>query len=212
MKAKYDENPLYEFYNELKTVVEEYINDTFKEYPPVHSVIRHMLRNNGCKFALEDHSKEVYIMEENYCLCFISGAEGNNINDIFDIVDINGMTYLIIFMDSIYKDIIIDDAEPTDEIAATAKDIMGRSNGFDKIMKLTDVFIRSISNPAVFTSQLSTTAVANNYRLAPYIIASSILELCGPLEENDISGINLESLKDVKNVGIELNLRGIYDI
>lgn len=212
MKAKYDENPLYEFYNELKIVVEEYMNDTFKEYPPVHSVIKYILCNNGCNFDIEHHLKEVYIMDENYCLCFISGAYGNNINNIFDIIDINGMTYLIIFMDSIYQDIIIDNTEPTEEIDAIAKDMIGRCNGFDKIMKLTDVFIRSISNPAIFTSQLSTTSIANNYRLAPYIIASSILELCGPLEENDISGINLETLKDLKSIGIDLNLRGIYSV
>lgn len=212
MKVKYNENPLYEFYNELKTVIEEYNNDTFKEYPPVHSVIRYILLNNGCSFDNNNHSKESYIMDEDYCLCFISGAHGNSINKIFDMIDLNGMIYLIIFIDDIYNDIIVNDDNSTDEIASIAKDLIGRFNGFDKIMKLTDVFIRSISNPAIFTSQLSTTSIANNYRFASYIIAASILELFGPLEENDISGINLETLNDLKKIGIDLNLRGIYEV
>lgn len=210
MIGKYDENPLIELHNSLLTNIYNFLYNNIDDYTPIDSVAKAILANNGCGFSNTSYGKTEFIVNNSYGLYFIIGGVGNKVNDWFDFMEIKGMDYIVIFLDK-FKDFL---AKPDgkDEIALNAAIFMGKSIYFDMICKITEIFIAITTNPAVFTNQLSTSTSARNYRFAPSIIASNIIyQICGELNENDVSGVDYEFIKDiVENDKISLALYGIH--
>lgn len=210
MIGKYDNNPLIELYNSLLQNINNFLYNNIDDYEVIDPVAKAILANNGCGFSDEPYTKTEFIVNNSYGLYFIIGGIGNKVNGWFDFMEIKGMNYIIIFLDK-FKDFL---AKPDgkDEIALNASIFMGKSIYFDMICKITEIFIAITTNPAVFTNQLATSAAAKNYRFAPAIIASSIIyEICGELNENDISGVDYEFIKDiVVNNKVSLALYGIH--
>lgn len=209
MKTLFDNNPLKEFNDALEKEIKTLLNKNYKdEYESINSLIKVILMNNGCGFADESYGKSVFIMDNSYGIYFIIGGTGNKVNEFFDFINLNGMNYFVIFLD-VFKDIM--NKNKFNEIAEIAAEILGNSNYFYTITKLVNIFITTIANQATFTSTLSTTAMASNYRFAPYIIAGSIIyNIVGELNENDVSGIDYNDLTEIINSGkIDLALYGI---
>lgn len=210
MKAKYSNNPLKELYSELSKYISKFINNEYNAFDKIDNSIKLMLMNNACSFVCDNeiYAKEVSIMDDDFVLYFIIGGIGNNINKFYDVIEINGMIYLVIFLDE-FKDIIPKDINDNDNITSSAISFMGRFNVFESIVKLVNIFISLTSNPSIHTNILATTAVRNKYSRAPAIIAGSILSQYGELTESDVDSNLLEIIN--KN-NIDVYLYGIYNI
>lgn len=200
MITKYDENPLIEFKDTLKEEIQNLLDGSYKtKYNNIDSLVKLILMNNGCGFKEESYGYIKSIMDNSYYIYFIIGGEGNTINKIYDYIDINGMNYLVIFLDNF----IGINSEDDDNI-------FGKSNYFDNITKLVNIFILSISNPSIFTNTFSTTSIGKNYRNAPYIIAASIIkDINGEISENSVYGYSYDKLMDILNNNVKFALYGI---
>lgn len=210
MVGIYDNNPLEELYKSLNFAIKyNTINDKFSK---IDSIMKLILENNGCSFVNNNDNILCYkdlIMNNSYALYFIIGGTGNDVNQCFDFIEFNGMKYLVIFLDH-FADI---KEENTDEdiVIKNIDAFMGKSTYFEKIVKIVQIFIATITTHAIYTPALSTSAAANVYRYAPSIIAGAIiLNICGELNENDVSGIDYKSLMNFMKEPIKATLYGIY--
>lgn len=211
MKGKFSGNPLLELYETLGYMIKDYVNNNDNIVTCIDPVAKLILANNGCKFSDDEViGKAEFILDGDYGIYFISGGIGNDVNECFDFIDINGMSYLVVFLD-VFKDFL---AKPNsdNEIALNAAVFMGKSNYFDAICKIVNAFIATTTLPAIFTSQLSSSASARKYRFAPSIIASNIIyDICGELNENDVVCADYDMMKDiVENHKIARALHGIF--
>lgn len=215
MIGKFDYNPLLEFYEALKNNIKMLIDKTYKScYGNIDNIAKAVLSNNGCGFTDNACGNFKYIMDNSYGLYFIIGGTGNKANNYFDIIDFNGLTYLVIFLDEFEK---MNDASQIDEddpVGISAIEFMGKSSYYNIIIKIVNAFILMISNPAIFTSTFSTSSVANIYRFAPHIIAAAIInDTCGEVRENDVEGIDYNMIRYIiDNDKINLALYGIYKL
>lgn len=218
MKTKYDYNPLELFSNTLYDALSEFIlKPTVMNYVSVEPLLKTILLNNGCAFTDRAIEKMVEITSD-YTLCFIIGAKGNEVNECYDFIELYGMQYLVIFLDS-FKGIktgnaVIPDKDklsPDEVVSYGLNTLMGNSAYFDDIKKIVDIFTLTMYNPAIQTQSLQATSAAGNYRWAGAIIAGKILNSFRPLTENDVSGISLEELMKIinSNMGLGFILSGI---
>lgn len=206
MKGKYDYNPLYVFYDELNTAISEYINNDFDNYECMDDLAKNILLNNGCAFSNTPITKTVSLLNNNYILYFVIGGTGNaTTSGLYDYMNINGLDYFVIFLNSFNN---IDEIIPDDD---ELKVSIGKSIYFDYICKLVNVYIATTVNQSVFMQLLSTSSISNNYRYAPYIIASQIIyNINGKLSSDDVSMMRYDKLLDiVQNNKIVLALYGI---
>ena len=134
-------------------------------------------------------------MNEDISVICIFGAKGNNVNICYDVFEFNGMVYFAVFMDCFEG--IDKPLDADNEIDRKAKEFMGYSDYFDTIVHMTNKFIALIANPATLQNGMSTTAVADNYRFVPILIAGKILSEYHELTENDIYGIELDYLNEL---------------
>lgn len=211
MICKYEYNILSKFCSELYKNIKEYVLGTYEKTYSKNSndLIKKILMNNSCKFSDESYYYTSTIIEDEYYIEFIIGAIGNDVNKCFDFIEYAGTDHLIIFLDAF--DGLVDIPTVKDEISKIANDFIGKSNYFDTISKITNIFISTTSNKSIFTSTLSTTSAARVYRYAPYIIAGKlILDITGNLTENDVYGIDYNDLiKYIDNYN--LSLCGIFE-
>ena len=210
MIGKYDVNPLLELRDSLKNAIKSYLYG-HNINTPVEPVAKAILANNGCKFHPDGAAySSTTIMNGEYGLYFVACAIGNDVNDCFDFINLNGMDYLVIFLGSFNG--IDTKPDSNDEVALNADLFMGKQVYFDTICKIVNIFLATTTNPAVFTNQLATSAAARNYRFAPAIIAASIInDICGRFDENDASGIDYDFINDIiVNNKINMALCGIY--
>ena len=89
MLAKYSDNPIEEFSNILCNEIRNYNNDYLQEYSDIDSICKLILLNNGCKINDSSKSKYVLILDESLVLYFITNAEGNEVNKIYDVFEVN---------------------------------------------------------------------------------------------------------------------------
>lgn len=189
-----DNFKLLDFYKALNKAIKIFnCSEEYKKYNSLRKTKRLLLQNNGCGIADKIYSHIVPI-GKNYNIEFIKGISGNAANIYFDYLEMD-TCHLFIFMD--YFDGINDASVPDDPIEAKAKELIGRSLYSDIIEKLVNTYIVTTVNPAVFTSDLSTTVLGGVVRYAPKLIAAKILNNISPITENDVSGIELEYLKSM---------------
>ena len=196
MIGKYDVNPLLELHDSLKNAIKSYLYG-HNINTPIDPVAKAILANNGCKFHPDGAVySSTMIMDGAYGLYFVAGAIGNDVNDCFDFINLNGMDHLVIFLGSFNGIDIKPDSN--DEVALNADLFMGKQIYFDTICKI--------------VNQLAASAAARNYRFAPAIIAASIInDICGRFNENDASSIDYNFINYIiVNDKINMALCGIY--
>lgn len=216
MNAKFDEEPLVDLY---KTLREHFRNNIYHDaelnYNSIDSIIRLILSNNGCGFV-NDYvpACEVRIIDD-YYIYFIKDAKANDANEFYDYIEFMGSKYLVIFLDYFdnikTKEYINELSMITEKtIEDTMNELMGNSVYFDAIRKIVDIFISTITTPAIRTNILAASAAANKYRWAGVIIAADIINEFNPITENDISGLPFDKVLDLISKNIGLTLNGIH--
>ena len=164
------------------------------------AVMKLILENNGCAFTDKSIVQLSTLKSTpNYILGFICDAKANEVNNYYDYIEFFGTKYLIIFMD--YFENFFKSEQPK---------IIGRSVYFDAIKKIVDVFISTTTSAAELMGSLSTTAASNMYRFAGVFIASLIIDELVGLNEDDVSMIAYDDLKDmITNISPQLLLLGV---
>ena len=182
MHVKYDANPLLILNNELQRRIYDFvIKDEFEDAEKIDDIIKRMLEYNSVAFADKIKAK-IYFLYDNIYLYFVSGAKGNDYNQVYDYVDVYGSSYIIIFLDY-FKGINIESISEPDNTSIENKlsYMMGNSIYFDAICNIVTFYIAIISkvkpNPGSIQDKINSTA--------PTMIAANIINSIRELSEND---------------------------
>lgn len=202
MQGKYDNNPIYNLYNSLLINLDDSLRD---QYDDIDKMLKLILLNNGCK--LSENSLQLQrktIIRDDYMVCYVSGMIGNDVNEYYDFLIFNGMKFLIVFIDyfNFIKKEDINENDPLYELKIT----IGNSIYYDAIKKIVEVFYLT-SEP--IPGGLLTTTMATTQRWNQAIIAINIINNFKPVDENDVSDIPMEDIKNILNGNIKLQLYGI---
>ena len=209
MHVKYDTNPLLILNNELQRRIYDFvIKDEFEDAEKIDDIIKRMLEYNSVAFADKIKAK-IYFLYDNIYLYFVSGAKGNDYNQVYDYVDVYGSSYIIIFLDY-FKGINTESISEPDNTSIENKlsYMMGNSIYFDAICNIVNFFIKLTSrvkpNPGSIQDKINSTA--------PTMIAAYILNKFKPLEENDCESsiIPYNRILELGNVPITKLLTGIF--
>ena len=182
MHIKYDANPLLILNDELQRRIYDFvIKDEFEDTEKIDDVIKRMLEYNSVAFT--DNTKaKIYFLYDNIYLYFVSGAKGNDYNQVYDYVDVYGSSYIIIFLDYFkgMKTKRIPEPDNT-SIENKLSYMMGNSIYFDAICNIVTFYIAIISkvkpNPGSIQDKINSTA--------PTMIAANIINSIRELSEND---------------------------
>lgn len=182
MHVKYDANPLLILNDELQRRIYDFvIKDEFEDAEKIDDVIKRMLEYNSVAFT--DNTKaKIYFLYDNIYLYFVSGAKGNDYNQVYDYVDVYGSSYIIIFLDY-FKGINTESISEPDNTSIENKlsYMMGNSIYFDAICNIVTFYIAIISkvkpNPGSIQDKINSTA--------PTMIAANIINSIRELSEND---------------------------
>ena len=182
MHVKYDANPLLIVNNELQRRIYDFvIKDEFEDAEKIDDIIKRMLEYNSVAFADKIKAK-IYFLYDNIYLYFVSGAKGNDYNQVYDYVDVYGSSYIIIFLDY-FKGINTESISEPDNTSIENKlsYMMGNSIYFDAICNIVTFYIAIISkvkpNPGSIQDKINSTA--------PTMIAANIINSIRKLSEND---------------------------
>ena len=182
MHVKYDANPLLILNDELQRRIYDFvIKDEFEDAEKIDDIIKRMLEYNSVAFADKIKAK-IYFLYDNIYLYFVSGAKGNDYNQVYDYVDVYGSSYIIIFLDY-FKGINTESISEPDNTSIENKlsYMMGNSIYFDAICNIVAFYITIISkvkpNPGSIQDKINSTA--------PTMIAANIINSIRELSEND---------------------------
>ena len=182
MHVKYDTNPLLILNNELQRRIYDFvIKDEFEDAEKIDDIIKRMLEYNSVAFADKIKAK-IYFLYDNIYLYFVSGAKGNDYNQVYDYVDVYGSSYIIIFLDY-FKGINTESISEPDNTSIENKlsYMMGNSIYFYAICNIVTFYIAIISkvkpNPGSIQDKINSTA--------PTMIAANIINSIRELSEND---------------------------
>ena len=182
MHVKYDANPLLILNDELQRRIYDFvIKDEFEDAEKIDDIIKRMLEYNSVAFADKIKAK-IYFLYDNIYLYFVSGAKGNDYNQVYDYVDVYGSSYIIIFLDY-FKGISTESISEPDNTSIENKlsYMMGNSIYFDAICNIVTFYIAIISkvkpNPGSIQDKINSTA--------PTMIAANIINSIRELSEND---------------------------
>lgn len=182
MHVKYDANPLLILNNELQRRIYDFvIKDEFEDAEKIDDIIKRMLEYNSVAFADKIKAK-IHFLYDNIYLYFVSGAKGNDYNQVYDYVDVYGSSYIIIFLDY-FKGMNTESISEPDNTSIENKlsYMMGNSIYFDAICNIVTFYIAIISkvkpNPGSIQDKINSTA--------PTMIAANIINSIRKLSEND---------------------------
>lgn len=207
MKTKYDDNPLLYLYNILNNVIANIQNIEDIMLDGVDDVMKAILTSNNCTIS-EDSKSIVKGIYDDFCLCFISNAKGNELygHEWYDFINFYGYRYIVVFTDyfkTMKYDTIEDDST---DISKIADNFIGNSLQFNAICTIVNLYIQQ-------TMKCDTDTIQGNINcIAPIIIAASIINSVRQLQDNDIDGCNMP-MKDIMELlekPIELVLLGIF--
>lgn len=182
------------FLNCIKDVKDQ---DFSNSYAKMINLNKNILMNNGCRF-MEDREPLVKIVEINnfYKIHFVVNCMGNKLNQFMDYSDNGNYKNLIIFVDY-FKDIKTTWLDEYDENGI--KNIDDNSDCFYAIKTITEMFLKSLYNPATITGSFMHTINANKFRYNPVIISCIILNYFRPLIDDDIEGSGM-AFDDIMNI------------
>ena len=209
MHVKYDANPLLILNNELQRRIYDFvIKDEFEDAEKIDDIIKRMLEYNSVAFADKIKAK-IHFLYDNIYLYFVSGAKGNDYNQVYDYVDVYGSSYIIIFLDY-FKGINTESISEPDNTSIENKlsYMMGNSIYFDAICNIVTFYIAIISkvkpNPGSIQDKINSTA--------PTMIAANIINSIRELSENDCedSIIPYSKIIELLQVPISNILLGLF--
>ena len=209
MHVKYDANPLLILNNELQRRIYDFvIKDEFEDAEKIDDIIKRMLEYNSVAFADKIKAK-IHFLYDNIYLYFISGAKGNDYNQVYDYVDVYGSSYIIIFLDY-FKGINTESISEPDNTSIENKlsYMMGNSIYFDAICNIVTFYIAIISkvkpNPGSIQDKINSTA--------PTMIAANIINSIRKLSENDCedSIIPYTRIVELMQIPISSILTGLF--
>lgn len=209
MHVKYDANPLLILNNELQRRIYDFvIKDEFEDAEKIDDIIKRMLEYNSVAFADKIKAK-IYFLYDNIYLYFVSGAKGNDYNQVYDYVDVYGSSYIIIFLDY-FKGINTESISEPDNTSIENKlsYMMGNSIYFDAICNIVTFYIAIISkvkpNPGSIQDKINSTA--------PTMIAANIINSIRKLSENDCedSIIPYTRIVELMQIPISSILLGLF--
>ena len=209
MHVKYDANPLLILNNELQRRIYDFvIKDEFEDAEKIDDIIKRMLEYNSVAFADKIKAK-IYFLYDNIYLYFISGAKGNDYNQVYDYVDVYGSSYIIIFLDY-FKGINTESISEPDNTSIENKlsYMMGNSIYFDAICNIVAFYITIISkvkpNPGSIQDKINSTA--------PTMIAANIINSIRELSENDCEDSIIPYIRIVELMQIPISsiLTGLF--
>ena len=163
-------------------------------------VIVDLVGYNGAKTSDYVATKTIEICDDTY-ICLLYGVLGNEMNEVFDYLEIYGSSYIIVFMDY-FKNIKTENIGNEDSLNMEEKlsYVMGNSTAFNGISQIVEFFIKLTSrvkpNPGSIQEKINSTA--------PTMIAANILNDIKPLTENDCDGsfIPYERIMELLKVNI----------
>ena len=209
MHVKYDADPLLILNNELQRRIYDFvIKDEFEDAEKIDDIIKRMLEYNSVAFADKIKAK-IYFLYDNIYLYFVSGAKGNDYNQVYDYVDVYGSSYIIIFLDY-FKGINTESISEPDNTSIENKlsYMMGNSIYFDAICNVVTFYIAIISkvkpNPGSIQDKINSTA--------PTMIAANIINSIRKLSENDCedSIIPYTRIVELMQIPISSILTGLF--
>lgn len=209
MHVKYDANPLLILNNELQRRIYNFvIKDEFEDAEKIDDIIKRMLEYNSVAFADKIKAK-IHFLYDNIYLYFVSGAKGNDYNQVYDYVDVYGSSYIIIFLDY-FKGINTESISEPDNTSIENKlsYMMGNSIYFDAICNIVTFYIAIISkvkpNPGSIQDKINSTA--------PTMIAANIINSIRKLSENDCedSIIPYTRIVELMQIPISSILTGLF--
>lgn len=209
MNVKYDANPLLILNDELQRRIYDFvIKDEFEDAEKIDDIIKRMLEYNSVAFA-DSVKAKIYSLYDNIYLYFISGAKGNDYNQVYDYVDVYGSSYIIIFLDY-FKGMNIKSISEPDNTSIENKlsYMMGNSIYFDAICNIVTFYIAIINkvkpNPGSIQDKINSTA--------PTMIAANIINSIRKLSENDCedSIIPYTRIVELMQIPISSILTGLF--
>ena len=207
MTGKHNDSPILNFYKCLEYGIDNIAIEPKGFCGKLDDILAVILLNNGCKVRDETIQMQITynIIPGEYKLCFISNMIGNDANEYYDFLIFDGMKYLIIFSDY-FENIIREGEINEDDPLYSLKVTMGNSVYYDAIKKIVEVFYLT-SEP--IPGGLLTTAMATTQRWNQAIIAIHILNKFKPIDENDVSDISMEDVKNILEGSPAMQLYGI---
>lgn len=206
MVGKYEKNPLYEFEEVLTNEIKNILQESYDGYESMDIFEKTILEYGGCRFVFSTDPlyKHVKIMNGNFNIHFIINGYSNDINKVFDIFDINGVTYLAIFIDEFKT---INKTSKIQNGITNPDSIIGKSIYVSYLKLLAEIFIKLTTNPIYFTSTFNKTIIATNARYNMNIFAGAILyNIFGEIDPNDVEGCYAGDINSYIQLCINSNL------
>lgn len=203
MTGKQDTNILFKFYYMLKDAIINNLSiEPYISYDKIDDILKLILMNNGCKASTDNNiSCKIYnLIPDEYNICFIKGMIGNDANEYYDYVVFDDMKYLIVFIDY-FNNMITRDSEYDPNT-----DIMGNSIYYDALKNIVEIFYVTHYN---ICNAILRTSFANTMRWNKIIIAINILNSIKTVDDNDVTDVDPEIIKDIVSSNINLSLYGI---
>ena len=170
-----------------------------------------ILLNNGCK----DIRGEVvdFTVTSRYDIKIIKSGKGNNVLEAYDYAETaSNCKNLYIFSSYFEENTLRERPDPSDNSPeAIIKRNYGNQIVFEKLRKITEIFLVSLYGSYIFTEPFSKTSAGMTFSKLTTIIPSRILNGVLPIEPCDITSRNIpfDKLKKLITYPIMFNILGI---
>ena len=170
-----------------------------------------MLLNNGCK----DIRGEVvdFAITSRYDIKIIKSGRGNNVLEAYDYAETaSNCKNLYIFSSYFKENTLRERPDPNDSSPeAIIKRNYGNQIVFEKLRKITEIFLVSLYGSYIFTEPFSKTSAGMTFSKLTTIIPARILNEVLPIEPCDITSRNIpfDKLKKLITYPIMFNILGI---
>lgn len=170
-----------------------------------------ILLNNGCK----NISGEVanFAITSRYDIKIIRSGSGNNVLEAYDYAETaSNCKNLYIFSSYFEENTLRERPDPSDNSPeAIIKRNYGNQIVFEKLRKITEIFLVSLYGSYIFTEPFSKTSAGMTFSKLTTIIPARILNKVLPIEPCDITSRNIpfDKLKKLIEYPIMFNILGI---
>lgn len=170
-----------------------------------------ILLNNGCK----NISGEVanFAITSRYDIKIIRSGSGNNVLEAYDYAETaSNCKNLYIFSSYFEENTLRERPDPSDNSPeAIIKRNYGNQIVFEKLRKITEIFLVSLYGSYIFTEPFSKTSAGMTFSKLTTIIPARVLNKVLPIEPCDITSRNIpfDKLKKLIEYPIMFNILGI---
>jgi hypothetical protein len=170
-----------------------------------------ILLNNGCKNICGEVAN--FAITSRYDIKIIKSGKGNNVLEAYDYAETaSNCKNLYIFSSYFEENTLRERPDPSDNSPeAIIKRNYGNQIVFEKLRKITEIFLVSLYGSYIFTEPFSKTSVGMTFSKLTTIIPARILNKVLPIEPCDITSRNIpfDKLKKLIEYPIMFNILGI---